>query len=168
MTKIPKSTTDPQVVEFLNLWGLKDPVYLDYTDIGEGYAPNFCHVSAKHVVAKHGGRRLHGWALWQFTENGVDLIVGDFHSVWVKTDGTIVDVTPPKFGTRVLFVPDPSLAIGRIGTAQQLHNNRTNFREVPRLRDGNPIAEEHFGVPDDLPSLVEYCKRLGLPDTSME
>ena len=52
MTKLPESTTDPQVVEFLNLWGLKDPVYLDYTDIGEGYAPNFCHVSAKHVVAK--------------------------------------------------------------------------------------------------------------------
>jgi hypothetical protein len=162
------STTHPQVLEFLKLWSLKDPVYLDYVDVAEGYAPDFCHVSAKHVAAKHGGRRIHGWALWQFSQNGVDLIVADFHSVWEKPDGTIVDVTPPKFGTRVLFVPDPALAIGRIGNAQQLHNNRTNFREAPRLRGGNQVDEEYFGIPDDQPSLVHYCKRLGLPDTSME
>jgi hypothetical protein len=168
MTKLPSSTTDPQVLEFLNLWGLKDPIYVDYQDVGEGYAADFCHVSAKHVAAKHGGRRIHGWALWEFSQDGATIVVADFHSVWKKPDGTIVDVTPPKFGTKVLFVPDPALKIGRIGTAQLLHNNRTNFREVPRLRDGNPIAEEYFGIPDNQPSLVQYCKRLGLPDTSME
>jgi hypothetical protein len=168
MTVLPVSTTDPQVLEFLNLWGLKDPVYLDYQDVGEGYAPDFCHVSAKHVAAKHGGRRIHGWALWQVGQGSATLIIADFHSVWEKPDGTIVDVTPPKFGTRVLFVPDPSLAIGRIGKAQQLHNNRTNFAQAPRLRDGSEIDEEYFGIPDDQPSLVQYCKRLGFPDTSME
>lgn len=168
MTTLPASTTDPQVLEFLKLWNLKDAVFLHYQDVGEGYAPDFCHVSAKHAAAKHGGRRIHGWALWQFGEGSSTMIVADFHSVWEKPDGTMVDVTPPKFGTKVLFVPDSSLAITRIGSVQQLHNNRTNFALVPRLRDGSEVREEYFGVPDDLPSLVQYCKRLGLPDTSME
>ena len=165
---LPASTTDPQVLEFLNLWGLKDPVYLDYQDVGEGYGPDFCHVSVKHVAGKHGGRRVHGWALWLFGQGTAALIVADFHSVWEKPDGTIVDVTPPKFGTRVLFVPDPALKIGRIGATQLLHNNRTNFREAPLLWNGSPTTEEYFGIPDDQPSLIEYCKRMGLSDTSME
>lgn len=62
---------------------------------------------------------------------------------------------------------DPPLAIGRIGKVQQLHKNRTNFAQAPRLRDGSE-THEYFGISDDRPSLVQYCKQLGLPDTSME
>jgi hypothetical protein len=175
MPALPGSTTHPDVLEFLNLWGLRDPVYLDYEDVGEGYAPNFCHVSAKHVASKRGGRRIHGWALWRFTQGGVDVIVADFHSVWENPDGKIVDVTPPKAGDRVLFVPDPSLAIGRTNNIQKLYTNRTNVPDERtngqrglRLWGGNPTDDEFFDVPDDRPDLVGYCEKLGLPDTSME
>ncbi len=161
--RLPVSATDLHVLEFLRLWNLQDPVYLDYEDVGEGYEPNFCHVSAKHIVSKRGGRRIHGWALWQFGE----VIVGDFHSVWETPDSIITDVTPPKVGARILFVRDPTLAISKVGNVQRLYNNRTNVTQAPRLWNGNLTGEDFFSVPDDQPSLVAYCEKLGLSDTLM-
>lgn len=167
MQTLPKSANHPEVLEFLRLWKLSNPIYLDYQELDAGYAADFCHVSAKHIVLHRGGRRVHGWALWNFRENGVDIIVADFHSVWENPEGKLIDVTPPKLGTRVLFVPDPALKIGRNGNLQQLYNNRTSVAGAPRLWNGNPTNQEFFGIPDDHPSLVAYCARLGLPDTSM-
>jgi hypothetical protein len=165
---LPASETHPDVLEFLNLWNLRDPIYVDYQDVGEGYRPDFCHVSVKHVALNRGGRRIHGWALWQFSQGGVDVIVADFHSVWETPDGVLVDVTLPKDGNKVLFVRDPELVITRVGNVQRLYNNRTNVPDAPRLWNGNPTGEEFFGMPDDQPSLVAYCAQLGLPNTSME
>lgn len=164
---MPVSETDPAVIDFLKLWKLQNPVYLDYTDVGEGYASDFCHVSAKHIASMSGGHRVHGWALWKYSQDGADVVVGDFHSVWEDPDGVLVDVTPPKAGKRILFVRDPTLAIGKVGNIQKLYNNRTNVPDTPRLWNGQPTDEEFFGVPDDHPSLVAYCKKLGLTDTSM-
>ena len=70
---LPSSMSDPDVVEFLNLWNLKDPIYLDFEDYG--YAANFCHVSAKHMALKNGGSRVHGWALWLFDPINFDPII---------------------------------------------------------------------------------------------
>ena len=61
---VPPSKTHSGVVDFLKQWGLQDPLYLAFTDVGENYEPNFCHVSAKHMALKHAGKRVHGWALW--------------------------------------------------------------------------------------------------------
>ncbi len=108
---------------------LKDPVFLNYEDVGFGYEGDFCHVSAKHVVEKLGGRRIHGWSLWQFDDpegKSAPMIVGDFHSVWENSAGIIKDITPPKLGTRILFVRDPTLAIQKADGVQLLHSNRTN------------------------------------------
>ena len=165
--KLPASESDPSVLEFLNLWNLKDPIYLDFED--KGYAADFCHVSAKHMASKNGGSRVHGWALWLFEGASPDetIIVGDFHSVWADAKGTLHDVTPPKMGNCILFVRDPTLTITQIGDVQQLYNNRTDFKGAPRLRNGNSTAEDRFGIPNNKPDLVAYCKGLGLPDTSM-
>jgi hypothetical protein len=164
---MPTSETDPDVMDFLKLWKLQNPIYLDYTDVGEDYGSNFCHVSAKHIVSKRDGRRVHGWALWKYSEGVVGIVIGDFHSVWENSNGVLVDVTPPKVGKRILFVRDPSLAIGKVGNIQKLYNNRTNVPETPRLWNGAPTDNEFFDVPDDHPSLVVYCQKLGLADTSM-
>jgi hypothetical protein len=158
---LPATTSDPYVIEFLDLWNLKDPIYLDYEN--NEYAADFCHVSAKHMASKHGGRRVHGWALWLYDT----IIVGDFHSVWEDEKSTLHDVTPPKIGKRILFVRDPTLTITRIDDVQLLYHNRTNFKGAPRLWNGDLIEEDCFGMPSNNPSLVAYCKTLGLPDTSM-
>jgi len=160
---LPASKTDPLVIEFLKLWNLNGPVYLKFQDVGYDYHPNFCHVSAKHMVLHHEGDRIHGWGLWQFR----DVIVGDFHSVWKAPDGTLTDVTPPKVGSEILFVCDPALRITEIGGVQCLYHNRTNVAETPRLWMGAAIDEDTFGLPNDQPALITYCAKLGLRDTSM-
>lgn len=168
--KLPASEDDPYVWEFLDLWGLKDPVFVDYVDMGAGYVADFCHVSAKHAAQEHGGRRVHGWALWQYDDpSGVHppIIMGDFHSVWETPDGVLNDVTPPKLGNKVLFVRDPSLTIKATGTSQLLYHNRTNVPAAPRLWKGNIVVHDCFPMPNDNPHLVAYCRKLGLPDTSM-
>ncbi len=115
------------------------------------------------MVSKNGGTRVHGWALWLFDT----IIVADFHSVWADEKGTLHDVTPPRIGNRILFVRDPTLTITQIGDVQLLYNNRTNFKNAPRLWEGNLTEEDCFHIPNTHPSLVEYCKTLGLSDTSM-
>ena len=76
-------------------------------------------------------------------------------------------MTPPKKGNRILFVCDPSLMITQIHNVQLLYNNRTSFEGAPRLLDGSLTEEDRLRMPSDKPSLVAYCKTLGLPDTSM-
>lgn len=98
---------EPLVTTFLEKYSLLGtPVYVDYSDYG--YDPSQCHLSAKHRAMKSGGRRVHGWALWQF-EAQID---AEHHSVWETPDENLVDVTPPKFGgDRVLFVRDDAADI---------------------------------------------------------
>ncbi len=158
---LPVSASDPYVIEFLTLWNLRDPIYLDYEN--NGYAADFCHVSAKHMASKNGGSRAHGWALWLYDT----IIVGDFHSVWADVNSTLHDVTPPKIGNRILFVRDPALTITQIDDVQLLYNNRTNLKDAPRLWEGDRTEDDCFGMPSSNPSLVAYCNTLGLPDTSM-
>lgn len=169
--KLPASTTEPQVRQFLSLWKLEDdPLFLNYEDVGFGYERDFCHVSAKHVVEKRGGRRVHGWNLWQFDDpegKSAPMIVGEFHSVWETPTRVIKDITPPKLGTRTLFVRDPSLAIQAAGDTQLLHSNRTNDSNFPLLFNGTPTDAEYFAIANNQPSLVAYYQKLGLPVTSM-
>lgn len=168
--KLPDATTSPFVLEFLSRWNLENTTFLDYEDMGLEYEADFCHVSAKHIVSQRGGKRVHGWSLWQFDDpagKALPVIVGDFHSVWEAPDGMLKDITPPKIGGKTLFVPDPSLAIKASGNTQLLHNNRTNDPNFPRLWNGSPTSEEYFAVINDQPSLVAYCKKLGMKDTSM-
>ena len=59
----------------------------------------------KHVAA-HGGCQLMGWAIWEWP--GV-LIEAEFHAVWQRNDGRILDLTPrPIFADPVTFLPDPA------------------------------------------------------------
>ncbi|MEJ0058174.1 MAG: hypothetical protein WDM79_00585 [Terricaulis sp.] len=160
--KVPKPE-DPDVLAFLQNFGLSAaPVYVEFED--RGYDPNFCHVSAKHAAQQHGGRRAHGWAIWQFTE----LVIAEFHSVWENADGALVDVTPPKWNAKnILFVEDLSLQITTAGGMQMLYTNRSSVPDLPYWWLGQPVPYERFGMPNNNVHLVRYCSQLGMVDTSM-
>jgi hypothetical protein len=92
---------------------------------------------------------------------------GEFHSVWERPDGKIVDVTPPKFGAaRVLFVHDPSCKIEEDNGAYLFHTDRSSLPEFPFVFQGDKSDYSHWSLPPDYPDLVRYCAKLGLPDTS--
>tara|TARA_R110000772_G_scaffold142476_1_gene252147 strand:- start:535 stop:990 length:456 start_codon:yes stop_codon:yes gene_type:complete len=140
----------------------ESPIYLDYED--HGYEPDFCHVSAKHAALQNGGLRIHGWAVWQYNK----MALAEFHSVWERPDGVLVDVTPPKFGAkRILFIPDSRLSIVDHGSAQALYTDRCSRSEEPYWYRGAPTQEVEWGMPNNNAALVVYCEKLGLPDTSM-
>lgn len=164
MSQLPHSTTAPDVVSFCQVFNLTDlPVYLTYQD--EGYGPDWCHVSAKHHAINNGGRRVHGWALWQFPTG----VMGDFHSVWENPDQTLIDVTPPKFGeNQTLFVRDRVSDIYFIGGVFALPTNRMSPPNAPFWLQGQPTPDTVWGLPPHNPNLVQYCSALGFPVNELE
>jgi hypothetical protein len=160
---VPSDPGDPEVVVFLALHGLKGPaVHLDYAP--GPYGEDWCHVSAKHRAMTEGGRRVHGWALWNFD----GIVVGDHHSVWEPRPGMLIDVTPPKYGeTRVLFVRDDSAVIERNGDNFFIRTNPTSIPQMPFLWKGLETEFTHVPFPLSKPDLVAYCAGLGIEPTAI-
>lgn len=152
---------DPLVRAFLNKYNLGGtPVYADYSD--HGYDLSQCHLSAKHRAMESGGRRVHGWALWQFEEQ----IDAEHHSVWETPNGEFVDVTPPKFGgDRVLFVRDDTADIIEIDGVFSMWADRTTVPDILFLYQGNEIDEPFWGLAKSHKTITDYCSKLGInPD----
>lgn len=164
MCQLPISASAPDVVSFCTAFSLTDPpVYLSYQN--QGYGPDWCHVSAKHHAMHNGGRRVHGWALWQFPTG----VMGDFHSVWENPDQTLIDVTPPKcHENRVLFVRDRVTDIYFMNGVFALPTNRMSPPNVPYWWNGNPTTDTVWGLPQQNPHFVQYCTALGFPAKDLE
>lgn len=154
---------EPLVITFLEKYSLHGtPVYVDYSD--HGYAPNQCHLSAKHHAMVSGGRRVHGWALWQFGSQ----IDAEYHSVWETPDGNLVDVTPPKFGgDRVLFIRDDASDIVECNGVFSMWADRTTVPGISFVYQGKPINEPNWGLPKSLKIVTDYCSMLGMSPDAM-
>ncbi len=163
---LPASLSDLTVEEFIAGWGFPDtPILISYTDVGAGYLGDWCHVSSKAHAMKHGGRRVHGWALWYYEGNGV---MGNFHSIWEDPDGVLVDVTPPKFGqTEIMFVRDRNVCIASGGEGFIMPQNRMAipFPIHVGVFDGAPTTIPFWTQPCT-PAFVAYCDlhSLAVPD----
>jgi hypothetical protein len=165
-SQLPKTNIDPAgpaVTSFLRCNALSaTPEFIEFED--HGYEENQCHISVKHKVIASGGQRIHGWALWEFEQ----ILIGEFHSVWERPDGMLIDVTPPKFGAaQVLFVRDPACKIEFENGAYLIHTDRTSRPDLPFVFRGEPSDYSHWLLPPTHPDLVRYCAKLGLPDTSL-
>lgn len=70
-----------------------------------GQAQRDCFAIVEKQVARLGGERLLGWAIWELP--GV-FLQAEFHAVWRSPSGEIVDLTPRPFPCRSsTFVRDP-------------------------------------------------------------
>jgi hypothetical protein len=75
----------------------------------KGKAGN-CHINVKNYIEKYGGTSVSGWLLNRIPamiEKG--MYVWSFHSVWMKPDGKLVDVTDDKYyigRDKTIFLPD--------------------------------------------------------------
>lgn len=154
---------DDEVAEWMRLNAFTGPPErLVYRD--EGYEPRYCHVASKHHAVKHGGRRLHGWAIWRFVDtSGASIIISEHHSVWETPSGVLVDVTPPASGgSAILFFRDDAATISLAGSDFVMRTDRTNFADLPRMLLGSPVPDEHWtlritkGSPQDL-----YASKIG-------
>ena len=68
---------------------------------------NDCFPVVKEHVTSFGGKQLFGWALWELPNLFIE---AEFHSIWEKPDGSLVDVAPKLSATeKVLFLHDPKV-----------------------------------------------------------
>jgi len=69
-----------------------------------GAKPDNCFENVAGEVARQGGKRVCGWAVFEGPRIWIEL---QFHAVWSDNDGHLADVTPRNDGERVvLFLPD--------------------------------------------------------------
>jgi hypothetical protein len=161
---IPKAS-DRDVVMLLNLNCLTGaPTMVRYEE--RGYSARFCHVSAKHCAILHGGRRVHGWALWRRVvpgaPPGTTILLAEHHSVWETPGGELLDVTPRTFeDPDVLFLRDDSATIIAANGVFLLRTDLTDWPEIPRMLAGYQVDYKVFALEPTKPDLVEYVARLG-------
>jgi hypothetical protein len=66
----------------------------------------FCFENVRNVIADRGGEIVYGWLVWQ---HGNIFVEAEHHSVWRKTTGEPVCVTPQTPPEKAItFIPDPS------------------------------------------------------------
>ena len=71
---------------------------------GDGCRPDCCFENVPAIVERRGGSMQPGWKM---REEAALFVQGDFHAVWRRPDGRLVDVTPRKDQLQeILFLPD--------------------------------------------------------------
>jgi hypothetical protein len=87
-----------------------------------------CFVNVETKVARDGGRMLTGWIFNEYEHRSIE---GEAHAIWEDRFGKKrIDITPHDFQPkRVLFLPDPRVAIKRGYTAHP----RTLLSDDPKL-----------------------------------
>ncbi len=69
--------------------------------------PGGCFQNVRAIVRRHGGSVQHGWRM---REQPSVFVEGEFHAVWRRPEGDLVDVTPRTDGlSQILFLPDSRL-----------------------------------------------------------
>jgi hypothetical protein len=95
-------------------------------------------------------------------------IAREHHSVWETPDGKLIDLTPPASGgASVLFVQDDSAMIISENGDFRMHTDRTNWRDIPRVFQGNPTPHEFYALNPAKPDLKAYSERLGFEISRM-
>jgi hypothetical protein len=100
-----------------------------------------CLTIVPEHVARHGGKQLTGWAIWE----GTHIIEAEFHAVWQDPEGRIVDLTPrpPELDlVSILFLEDPS----REYTGRQIDNVRKPLVDSFNVKRLIKLMERRFEI----------------------
>lgn len=88
---------------------------------------NECFHLVEQRIKIEGGSALFGWSLWELPTLFVE---AEFHCVWLRPSGELLDVAPKNHETtKVLFLPDPT----RRYEGRQVNNVRKAVRNDPLL-----------------------------------
>ncbi len=105
-----------------------------------GSVVNDCYLNVDKQVASRGGSSVHGWAIWEWP---CTMLEAEFHAVWRRPDGSLLDVTARNDAeSRVLFVPDPVLRFA----GQSINNVRVPLRDDALVREWIELHDAKFEV----------------------
>lgn len=120
------------------LGSVSEPVFVDVSASRATSQEDFddCFHDVQREVEKSGGNIQYGWTIWEWP--GI-FIEAEFHAVWRRTDGELLDVTPKKDGEeRILFVPD----LVRVFSGKQIDNVRVAIGRDPRIKQLLRLQED--------------------------
>jgi hypothetical protein len=128
-----------------------------------------CFAATTKQVSEFGGSCVYGWLIWEWP--GI-LIEAEFHAVWKKPDGELIDVArKDERESVVLFLPDPRkefhgeridnarLPIGKNPDIKKLIAGKELFHKLFQQKHGN--ATGAVVLRGELAALHEYLSRLG-------
>lgn len=101
---VPSSITDA-IREFCRSIAPTEPVFITSVPLRRS-ATSFCFENVDRKIARSGGSKLHGWAIWHIPDRYFE---AEHHAVWQNKTGGLIDVSP-QMGQRrrMLFLPDPN------------------------------------------------------------
>jgi hypothetical protein len=104
-----------------------------------------CFANAARHAARYGGEVLHGWAVWEIPQI---MIEAEFHAVWHRADGELIDVNPRRpHETRITFLPPPE----RSWSGNAVDNIREALLDDPRVHAFIAQAQKRFDLLKDHP-----------------
>lgn len=159
----------PRLTDFLREHHLGEPVSAEYRPHSGSEMAN-CFQNVEAQVGRAKGQMETGWAFEELVDVSMHTVA---HAVWVTKFGRRVDITPWRFPPRhrILFLPDPKVAIKRGYTAGYRSVYAPDARvRVIELFEGEleRIFDTHFvamGQYMDISKSVftEAAQRVGLP-----
>ncbi len=97
-----------------------------------------CYQVVDSKVRKEGGKKIHGWAIWEWPRVMID---AEFHCVWESPDGKLVDISPRQFAfKKILFLRDPNYEYEGF----QVDNRRQPLRKDPLIESFINIHNQIF------------------------
>ena len=104
MFTVPRQIT-PELLRFCRTISPEPPVFIRSVP-GPGAESGWCFDNVVRAIARDGGERVFGWAIWQIPDLYFE---AEHHGVWRRPEGELVDVTPQLGGaSQILFLPDPA------------------------------------------------------------
>ncbi|WP_343523839.1 hypothetical protein [Pedobacter sp.] len=80
---------EQEILDFLHRINSESPFYLDVVPDPRSTV-NGCFDNVEAKIRQDGGTKIVGWQIWKTKH----LIEAEFHGVWKKPTGEIIDITP--------------------------------------------------------------------------
>lgn len=108
------------------------PIYVDHKPIKE------CFSIVPEHIATHGGKQKFGWAIHERKRVWLE---AEFHVVWERENGTLIDLTPRELpADKILFLHDPE----RKYEGVQVKSIFYPLTKDPRIKRFIKLTDEHF------------------------
>ena len=139
MVTTPKEITE-EILEFCKeIDSTTKPNFLELSQVEE-YICEECYGNVENHIKKNGGGVQYGWIIW---EDPKIFLEGEFHAVWVNSEGKYTDVTPKVDGEdRILFLPDSKKKF----TGELIDNIRKPLVDNAYTRTQVRVEERKFEI----------------------
>jgi hypothetical protein len=99
---------------------------------------NECFSIVPEHIASNGGEQKFGWSIWHWRKVFIE---AEFHCIWKRPDGTLIDITPKSLPfDQILFLPDPH----RRYEGRQVDNIRQPISNDFIVKQFIAFAEERY------------------------